>query len=109
VNQQSVAIPAHFLHSVGNFQFYDQSPNSFSGDMGASIVDDASQPIADFEAHIKKMKGCNAYVFQQGHPFMGEYGSPDGPRHDCAAAWHRICWKEMINQFLDWIEVWNVA
>jgi flavorubredoxin len=25
--------------------------------MGASIVDDANQPITDFEAHIKKMKG----------------------------------------------------
>ena len=62
--------------------------------MGASIVDDASQPIADFEAHIKKMKASMAlYVFQQGHPFMGEYGSSDGPRHDCAAAWLCICWK----------------
>ncbi len=33
-----VAVPAHFLHSVGNFQFYDPTAKIlFSGDMGASI------------------------------------------------------------------------
>jgi len=31
------ALPAHFLHSVGNFQFYDPiSRILFSGDLGAS-------------------------------------------------------------------------
>ncbi|WP_348393518.1 MBL fold metallo-hydrolase, partial [Streptococcus pneumoniae] len=34
-----VIVPAHFLHSVGNFQFYDPVAKIlFSGDMGASIV-----------------------------------------------------------------------
>jgi len=37
------AVPAHFLHSVGNFQLYDPlSKILFSGDMGASLVDDAT-------------------------------------------------------------------
>lgn len=100
-------IPAHFLHSVGNFQFYDPiSKILFSGDMGASIVDDASTPIDDFNAHIPTMRGfhqrymCTNRVIrlwvkmvrqmdiemivpQHGKPFVG---------------------KDMINQFLDWIE-----
>ncbi|MEJ2180054.1 MAG: MBL fold metallo-hydrolase, partial [Gammaproteobacteria bacterium] len=33
------ALPAHFLHSVGNFHFYDtKSKILFSGDVGASLV-----------------------------------------------------------------------
>lgn len=47
------AVPAHFLHSVGNFQFYDPiSKILFTGDMGASLVDDdASRPVTHFEEH----------------------------------------------------------
>jgi flavorubredoxin len=49
------AIPAHFLHSEGNFQFYDVTRKIlFSGDLGASLVHHhvAAQPVADFEVHI---------------------------------------------------------
>ncbi len=53
-----IAVPAHFLHSVGNFQFYDPIAKIlFSGDMGASMVEDASIPLTDFAAHIPAMKG----------------------------------------------------
>ncbi len=102
-----VAVPAHFLHSVGNFQFYDPLAKIlFSGDMGASIVDDGQAIVEDFEQHIAKMKGfhqrymCSNKVIrlwvnmvrtmdvdmivpQHGLPFVG---------------------KEKINQFLDWVE-----
>ena len=102
-----VAVPAHFLHSVGNFQFYDPIAKIlFSGDMGASIVQDATLPIDDWDAHVRKMKGfhqrymCSNKVIrlwvnmvrqmdiemivpQHGTPFVGPV---------------------MIKQFLDWIE-----
>ena len=102
-----IAVPAHFLHSVGNFQFYDPiSKILFSGDMGASMVADASTPITDFVTHIPKMKGfhqrymCTNRVIrlwvnmvrgmdiemivpQHGTPFVG---------------------KAQITEFLDWIE-----
>ena len=54
-----VAIPAHYLHSEGNFQFYDPvSKILFSGDLGASFVDGehVSEPVDDFEAHIPYME-----------------------------------------------------
>ena len=57
------AVPAHFLHAEGNFQFYDaKSKILFSGDMGASLVhhDEIVDPIttpAQFVAHIGKMEG----------------------------------------------------
>ncbi len=99
------AVPAHFLHSVGNFQIYDPvSKILFSGDMGASLVDDA-QPVSDFAAHLPSMEGfhrrymggnkvCRLWadmvrkmdvamiVPQHGRPFVG---------------------PQMINAFLDWI------
>jgi flavorubredoxin len=56
---QIQALPAHFLHSVGNFQFYDPiSRILFSGDLGASMVE-RFDPVqeADFDAHIPRMLG----------------------------------------------------
>lgn len=99
------AVPAHFLHSVGNFQLYDPvSKILFSGDMGASLVEDAS-PVTDFEQHLPSMEGfhrrymasnkvCRLWanmvrgmdvamiVPQHGRPFVG---------------------PEMIKAFLNWI------
>ena len=53
------AVPAHFLHSVGNFQFYDaKSRILFSGDMGASMCEgDENLAVDDFDAHVPAMKG----------------------------------------------------
>ncbi|WP_028240622.1 oxygen-binding di-iron domain-containing protein [Stutzerimonas azotifigens] len=100
------AVPAHFLHSVGNFQLYDPvSRILFSGDMGASLVEDAS-PVTDFASHLPHMEGfhrrymagnkaCRLWaqmvrkmdveriVPQHGRPFIG---------------------PEMVTTFLDWIE-----
>lgn len=100
------AVPAHFLHSVGNFQFYDPvSKILFSGDMGASMVDDAANPVKDFDAHIPTMRGfhqrymCSKRVIRlwasmvrtmDVDMIVPQHGSP-------------IQGKEMINRFLDWI------
>lgn len=102
------ALPAHFLHSVGNFHFYDTvSKILFSGDMGASLVDgDDCMPVENFREHISSMSGfhrrymvsnkvCRLWanmirkldvemiVPQHGAPFKG---------------------KAMIEQFLQWVE-----
>lgn len=103
---QLKAVPAHFLHSVGNFHLYDPTSKIlFSGDMGASLVRDAT-PVRDFTAHVPDMEGfhrrymasnkvCRLWasmvrgmdvemiVPQHGRPFVG---------------------KAMIEAFLDWIE-----
>ncbi|AWV07535.1 oxygen-binding di-iron domain-containing protein [Marilutibacter maris] len=54
------ALPAHFLHSVGNFSFYDPTSRIlFSGDIGSSMI--ASETpyafVADFQAHKARMEG----------------------------------------------------
>lgn len=108
-DSEIIAIPAHFLHSVGNFHFYDPvSKILFSGDVGASLNDEEhGRPVQDFERHIRKMRGFHArymvsnrasklwvnmirsldvemIVPQHGRPFIG---------------------AEMVNQFLDWFEL----
>jgi flavorubredoxin len=55
-----LCLPAHFLHSVGNFQFYDPTSKIlFSGDLGASMVDEMSpvESLADFQRHLPTMEG----------------------------------------------------
>ena len=55
-----VALPAHFLHAEGNFQFYDPvSRILFSGDLGASMGDgqQAQQFVTKLGPHIARMDG----------------------------------------------------
>ena len=99
------AVPAHFLHSVGNFQLYDPTSKIlFSGDMGASLLDD-SGPVQDFNTHLPSMEGfhrrymagnkaCRLWAdmvrkmdVEKIVPQHGRYF--EGP--------------EMIGRFLDWI------
>jgi flavorubredoxin len=53
-------LPAHFMHSEGNFHFWDPvSKILFTGDLGVSLVSgaEAAKPVKDFQAHIPHMEG----------------------------------------------------
>ncbi|MEX8520711.1 MAG: MBL fold metallo-hydrolase [Leptothrix sp. (in: b-proteobacteria)] len=51
------ALPAHFLHAEGNFQFWDPvSRILFSGDLGASIGGDPTVPIHSLKDHLQHME-----------------------------------------------------
>ena len=53
-------IPAHFLHSEGNFHFYDPiSRILFTGDLGVSMTSgqQAQIPVTDLRGHIRRMEG----------------------------------------------------
>lgn len=103
-----VAVPAHFLHSVGNFHFYDPTSGIlFTGDVGAAVGCGPDHiPVENFADHVRYMQGfhrrymagnraCRAWaarvrrldpemlVPQHGQPFVG---------------------KPMVKQFLDWFE-----
>ncbi|MEJ2620177.1 MAG: MBL fold metallo-hydrolase, partial [Candidatus Thiodiazotropha sp.] len=54
-NTELILLPAHFLHSAGNFHLYDPiSKTLFSGDLGASIGPDYIE-VSDFQNHINYM------------------------------------------------------
>lgn len=107
-----IALPAHFLHAEGNFQFYDtKSKILFSGDMGASLVhhDAIVEPIttkAEFMAHLPKMEGFHRRYMVSNKVcrfWANMVRSMDVdmlvPQH---GRWFKG--KEVINAFLDWIQ-----
>lgn len=54
-----VALPAHFMHSEGNFQFWDPvSRILFTGDLGVSVVSpqQAAQPVTSLAPHVPHME-----------------------------------------------------
>ena len=53
-------IPAHYLHSSGNFSVYDPAAKIlFSGDIGAALLPEHHQEIfvKDFAQHVRYMEG----------------------------------------------------
>ena len=54
-----VLLPAHFMHSEGNFQFYDPiSRILFTGDLGVSMTSgsEARKPVVQLAPHIARME-----------------------------------------------------
>jgi len=54
------AVPAHYLHSSGNFQLYDpQAKILFSGDVGAALMPQGEDDlfVTDFNKHIRFAEG----------------------------------------------------
>lgn len=57
-NYRLRALPAHFLHSEGNFHFHDPVARTlFSGDMGSAIgVEELCTPVESLGPHIRYME-----------------------------------------------------
>lgn len=103
------ALPAHFLHSQGNFQFYDPlSKILFSGDMGASFVthQKAAEPVRDFNDHLIAMSAyhrrymvsnrvCRYWANMVRHMDVRMIVPQHGSRFEG---------RDMVRRFLDWIE-----
>lgn len=104
-------VPAHYLHTIGNFQIYDPiSKILFSGDIGASIVSgaEAGTTVQDFNHHLihnhvaafhqhymSNNKVCRLWV-NMIRKLDIEWMVP---QHGASYKG-----KAMINQFLDWFE-----
>ena len=104
-----MALPAHFLHSEGNFQFYDPVAKIlFSGDLGASLMPPkiCGQPVPDFARHIPNMEGfhrrymvsnkvCRLWARMVRQLDIEMIVPQHGPFFKG---------KAMCNQFIDWID-----
>lgn len=52
------AVPAHFLHAEGNFQFWDPvSRILYSGDLGASLGGNPNEFVTSLKEHLPRMEG----------------------------------------------------
>lgn len=102
-------LPAHFLHSEGNLQFYDPvSRILFSGDMGASMMPGkvSTTPVADFDQHLPFIRGFHSRYMVSNKvcrywASMVRKLDPEWivPQHGAPYKG-----KEMVGRFLDWIE-----
>ncbi len=104
-------VPAHYLHTVGNFQIYDPTSKIlFSGDIGASIVsgEEAAGIWTDFQDFLERGSGygfhrrymsgnkaCRYWVNMVRQLDIENMVPQHGPHFQG---------KEMINTFLDWFE-----
>lgn len=103
-----IAVPAHFLHSVGNFHFYDPvSKILFSGDVGAAMTPGQDhEPVANVEDHIPLMEGFHKRYMASNKAcqvWVKRVRALDVemmvPQHGKA-----FVGKDKVNAFLDWFE-----
>ena len=102
------AIPAHFLHSEGNFHFYDPvSKILFSGDLGASMgpKEDLAKPVTDLAGHLRHIEGFHRRYMNSNrvcrfwaHMVRKLEISMIVPQHG------RIYQGPAVGQLIDWIE-----
>lgn len=102
-------LPAHFMHSEGNFHFYDPvSRILFTGDLGASMMSGAaaSKPVTDLRAHIPLMHGFHRRYMVSNKILRLWAKMARGldiamlvPQHGAP-----IVGKAAISGFIDWVE-----
>jgi len=105
-------IPAHYLHSSGNFHIYDPVAKIlFSGDVGAALESPESPMfVDDFEAHIPKMKLFHQRWMPSNaakNDWVNRVRKLDieilAPQHG------RLIKGENVTKFLDWFEQLQVG
>jgi len=99
-----LALPAHFLHSEGNFQLYDPIAKIlYTGDLGASIGANYAQ-VTDFDAHIRYMEGFHRR-YMVSNRVMKAWADMVRPLDiEIIAPQHGAFFvgKEMVHRFIDW-------
>lgn len=105
-------IPAHYLHSSGNFNVYD--PNAkilMSGDIGAALeADDAPLFVEDFEEQIPKMEGFHRRWMPSNRAKQDWINRVRKLDIEIMAPQHgRIFTGDNVDKFLNWFEELEVG
>jgi len=100
-------VPAHYLHSSGNFNVYDPTHKILmSGDLGAAL-EDPGAPIFvdDFDEHIPKMRGFHQRWLPSNQAKMRWIERVRGLDIEFLCPQHgRIFKGENVTRFIDWLE-----
>ncbi|MFH2123725.1 MAG: MBL fold metallo-hydrolase [Pseudomonadota bacterium] len=99
-------IPAHFLHSPGNFQLYDPiSKILYTGDLGASLGTD-DPFVKDFDAHIPAMEGFHRRYLPSSKPLKMWAKTVRQLDIEIIAPQHgaMMAGRENVDRFISWIE-----
>jgi flavorubredoxin len=103
---QLLALPAHFMHSEGNFQFWDATSGIlFTGDLAVSVGVDPAVTITSLAPHIKAMEAFHRRYMVSGKilKFWAQMvrGLPIRmivPQHGAPLA------GAAVGEFIDWAE-----
>ncbi len=99
-------VPAHFMHSCGNFQVYDPiSKILYTGDLGASLGMGYIY-VSDFDEHMQYMGGFHER-YMGGNAVMRAWAQmARGLDIDIIAPQHGAVFKgaDICNRFIDWCE-----
>ncbi|MFO0735164.1 MAG: MBL fold metallo-hydrolase [Labilithrix sp.] len=101
-----VFLPAHFLHSPGNFQVYDPTSKVlYSGDLGASIGPEYVE-VPDFDAHIDSMAGFHRRYMASNKTMRAWAKMVRELDIDIIAPQHGALFrgKPMVERFIAWCE-----
>lgn len=99
-------VPAHFLHSPGNFQVWDPvSRILYSGDLGASLGHDAPE-VGDFDAHVPRMEAFHRRFMASPAALRAWAAMARSLDAEVIAPQHGSIFvgKEKVGRFIDWVE-----
>lgn len=103
-----IALPAHFMHAEGNFQFYDPvSRILFSGDLGVSMQTgpDATKPITSLATLPRGMDAFHRRYMVSNKILRCWARMVRGLRIDMIAPQHGApLVGEAVPQFIQWVE-----
>ncbi len=101
-----LVLPAHFLHSCGNFQLYDPTAKIlYTGDLGASIGT-AAREVTDFDAHLPYITAFHRRYMASGAILKRWVAMVRALDIDIIAPQHGalLRGKTLVDTFLDWCE-----
>jgi flavorubredoxin len=107
-HREILALPAHFLHAEGNFQFYDPpSRILFSGDLGASMLsaEESMHVVTSLAPHVRHMEAFHRR-YMASNKVMRHWAqmvrrlpiAMIAPQHGAPMA------GDAVGQFIDWAE-----
>jgi flavorubredoxin len=99
-------IPAHFLHSPGNFQIWDPAARIlYSGDLGASLGH-SGWKVDDFGAHVRFMEGFHRRYMASPVAMRAWAAMARTLDIEVIAPQHGAMFmgREQVSRFVDWVD-----
>jgi flavorubredoxin len=105
-NLRLEAVPAHYLHSSGNFNLYDSKAKIlFSGDVGAALLPHGQDGlfVKDFDKHIKFAEGFHRRWMGSNEAKLDWCGRVDQLEIDMLCPQHGAIYQGAdVKRFINW-------
>lgn len=104
--KELLVLPAHFLHSPGNFQVYDPTSRIlYSGDLGTAVGVPHTH-VEDFDAHARAMKGFHERYMSSGKAMRAWCRMARLLDIEIMAPQHGAVFgnRALVERFIDWAD-----